>query len=726
MRIKAAAVMILVAFAITAAIFPASQILSNNSLAATMEKDLFSNRGIADGYVSLTDLRNALLISLAVGLLAALSFSGLAARPFDKMREQNTNLEKINETIMGQTAHIRDEYDRATLLLNAMPFACHLWDKNFQLFDCNDKAMELVGISNKLDLIDNFLDFSPQYQPDGRPSRYAGGQCIKKAFADGKYVFEWMHRAVDGTPIPTEITLVRVIYRNEYFVAGYMRDLREQKRINGGVERRDNLLNAGNQAAAVMAPVKEEVPEIAKNALDSLGLSNAEYNVPSLIKDAIIKSIPHLVEKPVRFVLSIDENLPVYLCGDELRIKQILYSLLANAFKHTAEGTVELSVSCVRKDNATWLLASVRDTGLGIQPENIGELFSFNTQMGAKPNGKFAETGLKLPIAQKLAELMNGMIVVESEYSKGSVFTMRLLQQSVDEATVGPEAAENLKADIREWIRDKEQEKEPEATQQNAQKEIYEAIFDEIYKRIQKEIKSEVLKEAPFEMQKQSSGHKLPEHQEEHSKRLYSDRKSGGSRRKLSYGLSGLGGLDINSGIKRFAGDEEAYFDVLRSYTKNTPALLDAAKAVSKDGMTDYAAVIHAIKDSSRGICANEFADIAETMEKAAKAGDYGYVRAHNAAFLDAAWKLVLGVDEMLAQINAANPKPRMERPDQEALDRMLAACRDYDIDAVYDALADLEGFEYESGGGLVAWLSENVLQMNFTEIIDMLSALDE
>ena len=158
------------------------------------------------------------------------------------------------------------------------------------------------------------------------------------------------------------------------------------------------------------------------------------------------QSITYRSEKLVEFVLSIDGNLPAQLYGDELRVKQILNNLLSNAFKYTKKGEVELGVSCARQNEETVLLtAYVRDTGIGIKTENISYMFEDFTQLDVYANRNIAGTGLGLSIVKRLLNLMGGSITVESEYEKGSVFTIKLPQRFVTDTVIGAEMAANLK-----------------------------------------------------------------------------------------------------------------------------------------------------------------------------------------------------------------------------------------------------------------------------------------
>jgi len=185
-------------------------------------------------------------------------------------------------------------------------------------------------------------------------------------------------------------------------------------------------------------------------------------------------------------------------------------------------------------------------------------------------------------------------------------------------------------------------------------------------------------------------------------------------------------GLDMEKGIKRFGGDEDLYLEVLRSFVVNTPSLLEAAERVNAGSLADYAIVVHGLKGSSRGICAEIMGDKAEKLEKAAKAEDFASVSANTPRFLEDARKLVSQISDMLSKVYKDYPKPKKDMPDKGTLHRLLNACQNCQINDVDISIAELVRYDYENDGGLAAWLLENAEQMNFDEIIEKLSALLE
>ena len=148
---------------------------------------------------------------------------------------QNSALINENGRNVGRIETLRDiteayeAEERTRIMLDIMPQACNFWDDKFRNIDCNQAAANLFDLPDKQAYLDRFFELSPEYQPGGRPSKEMAMENITKAFRDGGCVFEWMHQKLDGTPIPCEITLVRVPLRDTFMVAGYTHDLRELK-----------------------------------------------------------------------------------------------------------------------------------------------------------------------------------------------------------------------------------------------------------------------------------------------------------------------------------------------------------------------------------------------------------------------------------------------------------------------------------------------------------------
>jgi CheY-like chemotaxis protein len=112
--------------------------------------------------------------------------------------------------------------------------------------------------------------------------------------------------------------------------------------------------------------------------------------------------------------------------ADLTKVRQVLFNLLSNASKFTKDGTIALSASRQEISGMEWMVFNVRDSGIGMTPEQTEKLFRDFSQADASTTRKFGGTGLGLAISKRFCELMDGDISVESEYGKGSTFTVRL------------------------------------------------------------------------------------------------------------------------------------------------------------------------------------------------------------------------------------------------------------------------------------------------------------
>lgn len=167
-----------------------------------------------------------------------------------------------------------------------------------------------------------------------------------------------------------------------------------------------------------------------------------EYDIRELIKELAVMAETRIGNKPVDFVADIDEALPCRLVGDRDRIKQILLNLIGNAVKFTEQGQITLSAGCLEENGKFYLRIRIADTGIGIKKQDVSKLFVSFSQLDAYQNHNKEGTGLGLAISKSLSQMMGGNIQVESEYEKGSVFTVTLLQVPVHRD--GNESGETL------------------------------------------------------------------------------------------------------------------------------------------------------------------------------------------------------------------------------------------------------------------------------------------
>ena len=209
-----------------------------------------------------------------------------------------------------------------------------------------------------------------------------------------------------------------------------------------------NLIKVYRSGETILNLVND-ILDISKIEADRLAINPIRYDLPSLLNDTITQSALYIDDKPIELKLNIKPDLPNYLFGDELRIKQLLNNLLSNAFKFTREGSVELGVRCERDGDFVWMTAWVKDTGIGIKPEGMDKLFTLYGKMeednNRRADRRIEGTGLGLSISKKVVEMMDGSITVESEYGEGSTFTVRLKQRYINDEVIGEEVVKSLK-----------------------------------------------------------------------------------------------------------------------------------------------------------------------------------------------------------------------------------------------------------------------------------------
>lgn len=157
-----------------------------------------------------------------------------------------------------------------------------------------------------------------------------------------------------------------------------------------------------------------------------------EYEPAGLMMDLWNMIYLRVQEKDLSVCFTLDETLPRVLFGDDVRVKQIVTNLLTNAVKYTSKGGIHMSVDYERRsEGALVLVISVKDTGMGIKKEDMGKLFESFQRLDEEKNRNIEGTGLGMNITMSLLSMMNGDMKVESEYGKGSVFTVRIPQRIV-------------------------------------------------------------------------------------------------------------------------------------------------------------------------------------------------------------------------------------------------------------------------------------------------------
>ena len=195
-----------------------------------------------------------------------------------------------------------------------------------------------------------------------------------------------------------------------------------------------NIQSAGQSLLSII----NDILDISKIESGKMEILTIRYQLFSVLNDCYNLTKIKLQNKPVSIIMQINEKLPSWLYGDEVRIRQIINNFLSNAVKYTKEGNITFELDFEEKtDEQILLVITVRDTGIGIKEEDLGKLFESFTRIEEKRNRNIEGTGLGLNLTKNLVNLMGGEVFAESTYGKGSCFTAKIPQKIADAKPMG-------------------------------------------------------------------------------------------------------------------------------------------------------------------------------------------------------------------------------------------------------------------------------------------------
>lgn len=180
-----------------------------------------------------------------------------------------------------------------------------------------------------------------------------------------------------------------------------------------------DIRNAQQRIAYILRGVMDVSTIDAKN----IKIVKNQYKVANLLTEITLRSKQEATEKGLEFRTNFDEAIPEMLYGDSIRLKQIINALISNAIKYTKEGFVELNVNSIVSFDVCRLVVSVKDSGIGVNAEDINKLFQSKTDEN-DISDKVDESNVTLDVAKKMVNLIGGTITVRSEKNKGSEFTL--------------------------------------------------------------------------------------------------------------------------------------------------------------------------------------------------------------------------------------------------------------------------------------------------------------
>jgi len=377
--------------------------------------------------------------------------------------------------------------ERIKFMLDSTPLMCVLRDDQGNIIDCNQAALRMLGISDKDDFCKNFDSFFPEFQPDESKSADGIEEIMKTLNEEGFINFERTFQTPAGEIIPVASEIRRIPWNNTHYYLSFSRDLREikatEQKMQESLERERHLklqkeaAQAADEAksrflanmsheirtpmnailgmvellyseklnsrqfqyvkdlkisAMALLGIINDILDISKIQTGKLNLVPVHYDFNMFI-DNIASVVHFLIEdKNLTFKLFMQDEIPPYLYGDDIRLRQILLNLLGNAIKFTPEGDVCLLVDATD----TNIHFTVSDTGIGIKEEDLTKLFEVFEQVDIIKNRNIKGAGLGLAITKSLVEMMDGRITVESVYNQGSSFHVEIPKVIGDEALI--------------------------------------------------------------------------------------------------------------------------------------------------------------------------------------------------------------------------------------------------------------------------------------------------
>ena len=209
-------------------------------------------------------------------------------------------------------------------------------------------------------------------------------------------------------------------------IVGLCEDMADNKDLSSSMkEDVDDVISASHTLLEIVG----NIMDINKIESDKLEVNELTYNFKEEVETLFKINGTRIGSKPINYHLNMAPDVPEYLYGDKIHVKQILNNLLSNAIKYTDTGSIELNIKCINKKETTLLFITVKDTGRGIKKEYIDKLFHKFERLDIEKNTTTEGTGLGLAITKKLVELLGGKINVESTFGKGSMFMVTLPQK---------------------------------------------------------------------------------------------------------------------------------------------------------------------------------------------------------------------------------------------------------------------------------------------------------
>lgn len=416
-------------------------------------------------------------------LALAVSNDELVKAQFELQKRQD----ELEERVTERTAELRqaneqlelemDERHRSELRFRSLaensPDFIYIWDTKSNRWNYSNRA-SFLGRATTLLHIDDLLELVHPDDQEAFRQHFVWLQTIttetglleyRLQHIDGHW--EWIQsretilsRNHDGTVQQLLATLTVVTERKQYeetlrtakdqaeaatrakseFLANMSHEIRTP--LNGVIgmtsvlattsldQEQTTLVDTIRRSSDSLLVILNDILDLSKAESGKLGLELQPINLRDVVEESIELIAHKATQKGLELTYYIEDKTPVYLIGDELRLRQILVNLTSNAVKFTDVGAIHVHVESTQLDTQRYRLHfAISDTGIGIDKAQLEQLFQPFHQADSTNTRKYGGTGLGLAISKRLCELMGGEIWVESERGKGSTFHFAIIAE---------------------------------------------------------------------------------------------------------------------------------------------------------------------------------------------------------------------------------------------------------------------------------------------------------